>query len=243
MHYYQFNIADFNLHTAHLTLEEDAVYRRLIDFYYDTESPIPEETKSVIRRLRLGNYSDIVDTILNEYFTLEGDGWHNYRCDIEISAYKSKAEKARQNGKKGGRPPKDKGLETQLVNSANPEITGSKANQELLTNNHKPVTNKNTPSESVDSCPHQQIIDLYHSNLPTLRRVKVWSDKRKKALRTRWREDTKHQSLEFWEKYFRYVSQSTFLIGNNTDWQADIEWLINPGNFVKVVEGKYHEQR
>ena len=115
--------------------------------------------------------------------------------------------------------------------------------QYQIPNTQHPTPNKNTPPESVDSCPHQQIIDLYHSNLPTLRRVKVWSDKRKKALRTRWREDTKHQSLEFWEKYFRYVSQSTFLIGNNTDWQADIEWLINPGNFVKVVEGKYHEQR
>ena len=54
MHYYPFNIADFNLHTAHLTLEEEAVYRRLIDFYYDTEQPIPVETQPVIRRLRLG---------------------------------------------------------------------------------------------------------------------------------------------------------------------------------------------
>ena len=140
MHYYPFNIADFNLHTAHLTLEEEAVYRRLIDFYYDTEKPIPKETQPVIRRLRLGSYVSEFEQILSEFFVLEGDGWHSYRCDIEIKAYHDKAEKARANGRKGGRPPKNKGQETQPVNLANPDLTQPKANQELRTNNHKPIT-------------------------------------------------------------------------------------------------------
>ena len=65
MHYYQFNIGDFSLHTNHLTLEEEAVYRRLLDFYYDTELPIPIETQPVIRRLRLGCYESTVDVILH----------------------------------------------------------------------------------------------------------------------------------------------------------------------------------
>src|SRR5690625_1330785 len=87
MNYYQFHIADWALHTAHLTLEEEGVYRRLLDHYYDTELPIPVETQPVIRRLRLRGYEETVALILEEFFTLEADGWHNRRADKEIDAY------------------------------------------------------------------------------------------------------------------------------------------------------------
>lgn len=141
MHYYQFNISVWSLHTSHLTLEEECVYRRLLDYYYDTEKPIPEETKSVIRRLRLVNYESIVGQILSEFFHLEHDGWHNNRADIEIADYQSKAEKARLNGKKGGRPKQNKAIETKSVILANPEETTSKANYKLITNNYELETN------------------------------------------------------------------------------------------------------
>lgn len=141
MNYYQFHIADFALHTSHLTLEEEGVYRRLLDHYYDTESPIPKKTESVIRRLRLVSYAQIVESILAEFFVLKADGWHNLRADFEISEYNKKADKARENGMKGGRPKKNKELpkqETDSVILANPEKTGSKANQEPITSNQEP---------------------------------------------------------------------------------------------------------
>jgi len=165
MHYYQFNIADWVLHTNHLTLEEEAVYRRLVDHYYDTENPISENYAHVIRRLRLSDYTKTVDTILNEFFTLAGGEWLHSRCEKEIKEYKKKAAVARKNGKKGGRPKKTKDLEiTQPVNLANPEITQSKANQELLTNNHKPETKVKTKrfspptrEELIQYCNEKQI--------------------------------------------------------------------------------------
>lgn len=130
MYYYKFNIADWHLATSHLSLEEEAIYFRLINYYYDTESPIPVETQSVIRRLRLGSNSEIVGIILKEFFTLESDGWHHKRCDDEISQYHDKAEVNQVNGKKGGRPKK-----TQSVSKDNPDITLTK-NQEPITKNH-----------------------------------------------------------------------------------------------------------
>ena len=90
MHYYKFNIADWYLATSHLSLEEEAIYFRLINFYYDSEQSIPKETQSVIRRLRLGKYSDLVQVILNEFFVLDGDFWHHKRCDFEIFEYHEK---------------------------------------------------------------------------------------------------------------------------------------------------------
>ena len=111
MHYYKFNIPDWSLHTAHLSLAEEAVYFRLINHYYDTEKPIPEETQSVIRRLRLGNESDTVRLILDEFFVLKNNNWHHKRCDEEIKEFKKKAKTNQANGAKGGRPRKNKGLQ------------------------------------------------------------------------------------------------------------------------------------
>ena len=149
MHYYQFNIGDFSLHTNHLTLEEEAVYRRLLDFYYDTELPIPIETQPVIRRLRLGLKSAIVDVILQEFFVKEADGWHNSRADSEIAAYHAKADAARLNGKKGGRP-RNIGFKTQSVILANPDLTQQKPKQEPLTKKQELLTTKGFIKPSLD---------------------------------------------------------------------------------------------
>ena len=144
MHYYKFNIADWHLATSHLTLEEEAIYFRLVNFYYDSEQPISKETQTVIRRLRLGNHSDSVNSILNEFFVLQEDGWHHLRCDDEIQKYHHKAEINQKVGKLGGRPKKINDLDnnpqkTQTVSKNNPQKT--------LTTNHKPITNNhiNTP--------------------------------------------------------------------------------------------------
>lgn len=155
MNYYPLHVGDWVLHTNHLTPEEEGVYLRLLNHYYDTEQPIPEKTDLVIRRLRLGSHEKTVALILEEFFTLEADGWHNLRADSEISAYNEKAERARANGKKGGRPKKssnknkdlhgEKPKKTQSVISGNPEETQKKANQEPITNNQEPITNINTP--------------------------------------------------------------------------------------------------
>ena len=142
MHFYPFNIGDFALHTSHLTLEEEGVYRRLLDFYYDTELPIPIKTQTVIRRLRLGSYGETVALVLEEFFIKQDDGWHNLRADIEIADYHSKVETSRANGKKGGRPKKNSGPKTQSVILANPDLTQTKAKHKLLTKNHKPITIK-----------------------------------------------------------------------------------------------------
>jgi uncharacterized protein YdaU (DUF1376 family) len=146
MHYYKFNIADWHLATSHLALEEEAVYFKLINFYYDTELPIPKETQSVIRRLRLVGNTAIVKQVLQEFFVLEDDGWHHKRCDDEILKYQSKAEINREVGKLGGRPKKINNSEnpqiTHMVSENNPQIT--------LTTNHKPrTTNHITTPEGV----------------------------------------------------------------------------------------------
>ena len=136
VHYYQFNIADYRKDTTHLTPIEHYIYRSLMDWYYLDEKPIPRKTQPVIRRLRLGSENEAdLTTILNEFFVPTSDGWLHGRIEEEIERYRGKADRARINGSKGGRPKKPR--KTQPVNSRNPEITGLKANHKPITNNHK----------------------------------------------------------------------------------------------------------
>lgn len=212
MHYYQFNIAAFALHTSHLTLEEEGVYRRLLDFYYDTELPIPKETQPVIRRLRLGSHSDIFNSILEEFFTLEADGWHNNRADIEIKDYQEKAEIARANGRKGGRPRKNKGQETQPVILANPEITDSKANYELLTKNQELLTSSKDKPKAKRFAPptRQEVVDYMFGR------------------------DNTYAHGEESEKFIDYYTANGWKVGKNPmkDWKAAIRnWMKN--NYAK----------
>lgn len=143
MHYYQFNIADYRKDTAHLTPIEHYIYRTLIDWYYLDEKPIPKETQSVMRRLRLGSeYENQLLNVLNDFFQEGKNEWFHKRVEQDIANYIYNIEKNRANGKLGGRPRK-----TQSVILANPTETQVKP-KKSLTNNHKPITNKqniNTP--------------------------------------------------------------------------------------------------
>lgn len=87
MHYYQFNIADYQSHTKHLTPIEDICYRRLLDWQYLHEKPIPNDIKTMCRLLVLKDYQEDVEQILNEFFVLTDDGWINQRAFDEIQSY------------------------------------------------------------------------------------------------------------------------------------------------------------
>ena len=131
MHYYQFNIGDYNKHTMHLSPIEDITYRRLLDMYYDTEAPIPIDIPWVSRRLRIE--SGIVKSILNEFFEYTENGYINSRADAEIAQYHGFLEKQKLNGIKGGRPKKTHGIP-----KPNPSLTQNNPKQETLNTNQQP---------------------------------------------------------------------------------------------------------
>lgn len=99
---------------------------------------------------------------------------------------------------------------------------------------------------SMPPCPHQAIVDLFHKALPELPAVAILNDTRKRTLQARWRESDVHRDLGFWAEYFMAVKSSPFLTGKvpgrngGKPFRATFDWLINPSNFVKVVEGNYN---
>lgn len=94
------------------------------------------------------------------------------------------------------------------------------------------------------ACPQEQIVALYHRHLPANPAVRVWDDRRRRFLASRWREDAERQSVEWWDRFFGYVAKSKFLTGKvnghgDRTFLPSLEWIVRPQNFVKIIEGNY----
>lgn len=108
MYYFPFNVRDYLTKTRHLSLLEDLAYRRCLDSYYTEEAPLPADPERVARLIAMPDHVKEVELVLREFFELTPDGWSNDRANFEIEAYRARADRARENGKRGGRKAKAK---------------------------------------------------------------------------------------------------------------------------------------
>jgi uncharacterized protein YdaU (DUF1376 family) len=99
MHYYQFNIGDYQSHTAHLTDLEDLAYRRMLDWCYLHEKPLPLDPEEIARLVRMRTHSDCIAVVLREYFKKAENGWISLRVMEEIARVGVKSDKAAESAK------------------------------------------------------------------------------------------------------------------------------------------------
>lgn len=133
MHYYQFNIGDYSKDAKHLTLEEDAIYRRLIDLYYLSEQPIPLDLKIVSRKILARGKEDLIEIVLDEFFKKTEKGFEHSRIKKEIIIYK----KNKKNKQKAANARWAKVTEDADAMHVH---TKCNANHKPLTINHKPLS-------------------------------------------------------------------------------------------------------
>lgn len=92
MNHYPHHIGDFNTATRHLSRLERAIYRDMLDMYYDTESPLDGSDFDRLARRLLCRDSDemaALQFVLDEFFEQQEDGrWVHHRCEREIAAFK-----------------------------------------------------------------------------------------------------------------------------------------------------------
>lgn len=136
MHYYQMNIGDYASHTAHLDPLEDIAYRRMMDWYYLHESPLPESVEQIARIIRMRGECKCIAVVLQEFFTLHSDGYHNNRIDTEIASYRELSDKRKKAANK--RWARKNGVCKGDASAMQNECT-SNANHKPITNNHKPI--------------------------------------------------------------------------------------------------------
>lgn len=87
-----------------------------------------------------------------------------------------------------------------------------------------------------DRIDYNGIVDAYNSICPSLPSVKSLSEARKKAIRARLNSYT----IEDIHEAFRKAEASDFLKGkNNSNWQADFDWILKDANMAKILDGNY----
>jgi uncharacterized protein YdaU (DUF1376 family) len=253
MHYYQFNIGDYQSHTAHLEPIEDLTYRRLLDWYYLHETPIPNDLIEISRQIRMRSHSDCIASVLQEYFEKTDDGWVHHRANKEIAKTGDKSKKASKSAK----------IRWDKIKDANALQTQSESN---ATHNTLPITqdtehkikeSKDSLSAGLPTCPHQDILNLYKKHLPQLPQPRVWDGVRQANLRSRWAQAAKPSSfspqgystqadgLAWWDSFFAYIANDTKLAQGfetkDRTWRPDLVWIVNATNFAKIIDGKYQK--
>lgn len=165
MHFYTHNIGDFASQTVGMDLEQVGIFVRLLDRYVSTEKPIsdawislafPKEAKEKLL------------VILEGLFEETDEGWVYLPAQKWVAEYQDKVETLRSNGKKGGRPKKQKANENQEVSKCFSEESKSKVNVKA-TNNHKPITNidnhinQSTTAEGMDVGRPVDVVSCFRS--------------------------------------------------------------------------------
>ncbi|WP_145974351.1 hypothetical protein [Stenotrophomonas pictorum] len=138
---------------------------------------------------------------------------------------------------------KDKDKDTERAEEANASLSAASQRDD-----DSAPDDDNSEQPGRVACPHQQIVSLYHEVLPELRQVRDWNETRRRLLGRRWSEQPARQDLEWWRGFFGYVRESDFLMGktigrDGRPFDCDLEWLVRPTNFAKVIEGKYENDR
>lgn len=139
MHYYQHHIGDFIKVTARLSDSQCMAYLRLIWMYYDSEKPLKADAR--LLAFQVGAPEQDVELILQSFFLLQEDGWHQTRCDQEIADYHAYLEKKANAGRASAERRKNNsatGVEQVLSESSTVEQP-----------NHKPLTKNQEPSTNV----------------------------------------------------------------------------------------------
>lgn len=95
MNYFEHHIGDYLKDTAHLSLLEHGIYRRLMDVYYTRESAIPAAEVARLIGARSRDEKEALQAVLGEFFVLQDDRWTQARCDAEIARFQDKQRKAK----------------------------------------------------------------------------------------------------------------------------------------------------
>ena len=92
MNFYPFHIGDYASATRHLSWDEDAAYRRMLDVYYTSERALPAEVKKLFRLVMAASKAqrDAVQSVLDEFFELTEAGWINSRADFELASMRER---------------------------------------------------------------------------------------------------------------------------------------------------------
>ena len=151
MHYYQFNIGDYKSHTEHLTDFEDLAYRRMLDWYYLHETPLPSDAAEIARLIRMRSHTESIAVVLQEFFERTDKGWVNSRADQELAKAGEKSSKASMSAKSRWLKTKEKPKDADVMRTHNESnATHNTIHNTQDTINKTPPRKRSAPPKPAD---------------------------------------------------------------------------------------------
>jgi uncharacterized protein YdaU (DUF1376 family) len=265
VNYYPFHIGDYLSATRHLSWEEDAAYRRLLDTYYTTEKPLPTDLRGVCRLVlaTTDGQREAVRVVLEEFFALTDAGWVNGRADAEIANMRERQQKQRDKAnKRWHKPQPEHGIAPAVPQHGGTDAAASETNANAMppvpVPVPTPVPNRKKPSASSSAraptipCPYDQIVARYHERLPSLPSVRLMNDERQKAMRKFWgwvlsstksdgarRATTAEEAMGWIDAYFVRANDNDWLMGRGERSGTHAGWTADL-DFLLTDKGKKH---
>ena len=141
--------------------------------------------------------------------------------------YEKTCESRRKAGSKGGKQ--------KVANATN--CKQNVANLAESKNKNKNKKESKSKNEEQETCiASLRIIEMFNQFIPDLPKIIKLTDKRKGQLKKLSKDI---QTEKEWFLFFQKINESDFLMGRKTDWSANFDWIINPANSIKIMEGNY----
>lgn len=152
MNFFKLYIGDYQRDTAHLSIAEHGAYLLMLQHYYATERPLPMG-KALHRMLRAQGKAEVdaIDAVVSAFWQETPQGLVNARADQEIAKSDHQRSVNREQGKRGGRPKRNRSeQETDSVSDSVPKSVSQSEpngnpNQTPDTNNQR-IPSPPTPS-------------------------------------------------------------------------------------------------
>ena len=174
MIHYPHYIGDFNNSTRHCSRLERSIFRDCLDMYFHKEAPLTENFDQLARLLVVNSEEErkALEIVLEDFFTLEADGYHNRRCDTEIAKYHGFIHKQAKAGRASAKARREKSTKTELAlngdaTSVEPALnSGATTVEPIRTEQNRTRINKDKDTSPV---PSEEVTEPVVITMPTNR--------------------------------------------------------------------------
>ena len=223
---FPFYAQDFLVGVMHLENDEIGAYIKLLAYQW-VNGPIHEKRLKFL----IGENMGAIWEAIKDKFIQANESFYNLRLEEErekrIKFSKKQSENARKRTNK------------------KPNENQKGAKQEPKKANALPLENENeneneNESKKENKVDNEKVIQIFNSVCKKLPAVQKLTPKRISAINAR----NEEYNLKTIGEVFILVSQSPFLNGDNDrEWRADFDWIMNPNNFIKILEKKYNGKK
>lgn len=233
---FQFYAQDFLTGCTYLTNEEVGMYIKMLCKQW-TDGSIP------LRRLEFliqKKWEDLSEDLKGK-FVLENEILRNKRLEIERQKQIEKSEKAK--------------VSADARWNKNPEILSNKEKNKSMRTHNKRISENDAfledrslnneieneieikeENEKKVKTDFSKIVQDFNSVCTELAKVQNLSKQRESSINS----IIKKYGSEKLAEAFYMVSKSSFLNGHNEkQWRATFDWILNPNNFIKIIDGNY----